>query len=73
MSLNNFCSRIKRKFPDAKEFQDEQIDSEIIRHHKKNEIPTPTMVNEYLLKLINQEGLDLTEINKAGHNIRYGA
>lgn len=30
------------------------------------------MTNEYLLKLVNQESLNLEEINKVGHNIRFG-
>ena len=43
-----------------------------MKHMKNSVDPSKSMMNDYVLKLCNQEGMNLAEINQNYHNFRYG-
>lgn len=56
-NLSNFCLLLRQNYRKLCIAKDEEIKEELVVFHKNNHMASKSMVNEYLLKLINTNGL----------------
>ena len=70
--LTKHTKNIKKRYPRLQEASDMQIKNDIVRFQKKEELPSKSMKNNYVLELCSQESLSLSQINSIGHDFRFG-